>query len=53
MKTALIIALLAAIAFYSLRSLIRHFKGEDSCCGCAGKNGGTCNCSHKHQKNNI
>lgn len=47
MKTAIIIAVLVVIAIYSLRSLIKHFKGEEDCCGCSGKNGGTCNCGHK------
>ncbi len=49
MKTIIIIAVLAVIAAYSIRSLIRHFKGEDGCCGgcSASKNGGECHCGHK------
>ena len=47
MKTAIIIALLVVVVVYSLKSIIKHFKGEDSYCGCSGKNGGTCNCHHK------
>lgn len=48
MKTIIIIAVLSVIVFYSLKSLIKQFKGEESCCsGCtAGKNGG-CHCGHK------
>lgn len=49
MKTIIIIAVLAVVVFYSLRSIVKHFKGEDNCCaGCsAAKNGGQCHCGHK------
>ena len=48
MKTIIIIAVLAVVVFYSLRSIVKHFKGEDDCCaGCSGKNGGQCHCGHK------
>ena len=50
MKTAVILGVIVLTVLYSLRSLIKHFKGEDSCCGCAGKSNGTCNCAHKHLK---
>ena len=49
MKTWIIIAVLALIALYSFRSIIKHFKGEDDCCGgcsgnCSGKDGSECHC---------
>lgn len=51
MKTIIIIAILVVLALYSFRSIFRHFKGEDECCGgcSASKNGGTCNCGHKKE----
>lgn len=49
MKTVIIIAVLVVIAVYSFRSIIKHFKGEDECCGgcSSSKNGGECCCGHK------
>lgn len=49
MKTIIIIVILAIAVLYSLKSIVKHFKGEGGCCGCASKNGGTCNCAHKKQ----
>ena len=51
MKTIIIIAVLAVAVFYSFRSIVRHFKGEDGCCGgcAASKNGTGCHCGHKNK----
>lgn len=51
MKTVIIIAVLVVLALYSFRSIIKHFKGEDECCGgcSASKDGGECHCGH-HKK---
>lgn len=51
MKTVILIAIVAVIAFYSLRSVYRMFKGEESSCGCGGGCkgcGGKCS-DHAHE----
>lgn len=52
MKTGIIIAIIAIIAVYSLRSIIKHFKGEDDCCGGGGccSGGGECHCHDNDNK---
>lgn len=47
MKTLIIVIVLALIVIYAMRSLIRHLKGEDECCGCSSKKSGQCHCNHK------
>ena len=45
MKTIILIIIVAVIAFYSLRSVYRMLKGEESSCGCGTK--GKCS-GHEH-----
>ena len=41
MKTIILIIIVAVIAFYSLRSVYRMLKGEESSCGCGSGSCGT------------
>ncbi|WP_462335887.1 FeoB-associated Cys-rich membrane protein [Fusobacterium varium] len=45
MKTIILIIIVAVIAFYSLRSVYRMLKGEESSCGCG--SGGCKGCGTK------
>lgn len=48
MKTVILIIIIAIIAFFSLRSVIRAFKGEGCSCGDGKCSSGGCSCgSHK------
>lgn len=50
MKTVILIIIVAVIAFYSLRSVYRMLKGEESSCGCGSECkgcGGKCS-DHAH-----
>ncbi|WP_291259717.1 FeoB-associated Cys-rich membrane protein [Fusobacterium sp.] len=51
MKTAILIAIIAVIGFFAIRSLLRTFKGEGCSCGDGGKCGsGSCGCGgHDHK----
>lgn len=50
MKTVILIIIIAIIAFFALRSVVRVFKGEGCSCGDGGKcSSGGCSCGgHKH-----
>ena len=52
MKTVILIIIVAIIAFFALRSVIRSCKGEGCNCGDSGKcSSGGCSCgSHKHDE---
>ena len=49
MKTIILIIIIAIIAFFALRSVVRVFKGEGCSCGDGGCSSGGCSCGgHNH-----
>ena len=49
MKTIILIIIIAIIAFFALRSVVRAFKGEGCSCGDGGCSSGGCSCGgHNH-----